>query len=240
MRSIRTLVIDDEPLARAGLVEYLQRIEFLAFAGEASDGLQALQLIQSTKPDLLLLDVQMPGLSGLDLLRSLNQPPCVILTTAHPAFAVESYTLEVTDYLLKPIRFPRFLQAVLRVQQQLNNPQRPAAAVPTTERADHVFIRQEGRIEKIQFSEVQYLESMQNYVKIHTDRGVFVPLLTLKHCLARFPSSNFLQIHKSYAVNLDRVEALAGNQLIVNGQHLPISRSKREEVEQRVLRDRLL
>ncbi|MEL6140054.1 MAG: LytTR family DNA-binding domain-containing protein [Bacteroidota bacterium] len=243
MKPISTLVIDDEPLAREGIREYVDRVDFLSCIGEASDGLAALRMVQEIQPQLLLLDVQMPGLSGIDLIRSLSNPPKVVLTTAHPAFAVEGFELEVVDYLLKPIRFPRFLQAMLRVQQHLTEP----TLVPTNpisketqKEEDHFFVKCESRIEKIFFAEVRFLEAMQNYVKIHTEREVFTALLTLKHCLAQLPSQDFIQIHKSFVVNAQHIGAIEGNQIIIAEQYLPISRSRRAEVEAKVLGDRLL
>jgi len=119
--TLKTLIVDDEPLARGGLSEYVGRVDFLAEVGQAKDGMQAIALLERLEVDLLLLDVQMPGLSGVDLLRSLSRPPGVIFTTAHPGFAVDGFELNAIDYLLKPIPFPRFLRAVLKARERLRD-----------------------------------------------------------------------------------------------------------------------
>jgi DNA-binding LytR/AlgR family response regulator len=243
MTALRTLIVDDEPLAREGLSDYVNQVDFLTEVGQAREGLEALHLLKEHPVDLLLLDIQMPGLSGLDLIRTLRQPPLVILTTAHPSFAVEGFELDVVDYLLKPITFPRFLRAALRAQSRHGGPAAaPAApanpAAPEAE--DHFFVRVDNRVERIRFAEIRYLEAMQNYVRIHTDRGAFLPLLTLKSCLAALPADRFLQVHKSYAVQLARVTAFEGNELHLGEATVPVSRSRRAEVEQRLLGGRLL
>ena len=125
--TLKTLIVDDEPLARTGLSEYVERVDFLTEADQARDGMEALHLIKTLEVDLLLLDVQMPGLSGTELMRSLARPPAVIFTTAHPGFAVEGFELDALDYLLKPISFPRFLRAVLKARDKLLPAAIPAA-----------------------------------------------------------------------------------------------------------------
>lgn len=247
MSVLRTLIVDDEPLAREGLSDYVARVDFLREIGQARDGLEALDLLKRHPADLLLLDVQMPGLSGLDLIRTLRDRPLVILTTAHPSFAVEGFDLEVVDYLLKPITFPRFLRAVNRAQALRTDPPAatgtPAAVTSNTASdtaEDHFFVRVDNRIERIRFDEIRYLEAMQNYVRIHTDRGAFLPLLTLKSCLAALPDERFMRVHKSFAVQLARVTAFEGNELYLGKDAVPVSRSRRGEVERRLLDGRLL
>jgi DNA-binding response OmpR family regulator len=129
MDPIRTIIVDDEPLARTGMSDYLGRLDYLSEVGQARDGIEALNMLQDRRVELMLLDVQMPGLSGVELLRGLRTPPLVIFTTAHPSFAVEGFELEALDYLLKPIPFPRFLQAAQRALDRLRSPGRGAEAI---------------------------------------------------------------------------------------------------------------
>lgn len=243
MHALRTLIVDDEPLARAGMSDYVSRLDWLEEAGQAANGLVALEMIQQQPVDLLLLDVQMPGLSGLDLLRSLTKPPAVILTTAHPDFAVESFDLDVVDYLLKPIAFARFLKAVLRVRERLTE-STSTASLPTNSAPaaspQPLFIKHNGRVEKVAPGAILYVESLENYCQIHTVSGTITALLTLKDLLGALPETDFLQVHRSYVVNLKHVSAGEGNQLVIGQAHVPISRSRRAEVQERIFGGRLL
>ena len=240
MPPLRTLIVDDEPLARAGLSDYLGRLDWLEEAGQCANGLEALDFLGERDVDLLLLDIQMPGLGGLDLLRTLDRPPAVILTTAHPDFALEGFELDVVDYLLKPIAFPRFLKAVLRVRDKRDVTLSPAPAAPPRGPAPPIFIKQDGRTLKVQPADIRYVESVENYCKIHLAGRTLLPLVPLKDLLAALPEGEFMQVHRSYAVNLRYVTALEGNQLVVEGAYVPVSRSRRGEVRERVVGDRLL
>ncbi len=234
---LSTLIVDDEPLARGGLSEFVARVDFLTEAGQCRSGMDALSFLQRQPVDLLLLDVQMPGLNGTDLVRALPEPPAVIFTTAHPSFAVEGFELHAVDYLLKPIGFPRFLRAVLRAREQIAPASAPSS--PALEETD-IFIREDGRVTRLRTAHILYAEAMQNYCRIHTTQGNFLPLLPLSQLLSSLPGDRFTQIHRSYLVNLDRVDGVEGNQVRIGDKRLPISRSKREEVMERLLGDRLL
>lgn len=243
MHALRTLIVDDEPLARAGMSDYVSRLDWLEETGQAANGLVALELLQKSSVDLLLLDIQMPGLSGLDLLRSLSKPPAVILTTAHPDFAVESFELDVVDYLLKPIAFARFLKAVLRARERLTEPTSTAPSPTNSAPAaspEPLYIKHNGRVEKVDPAAVLYVESLENYCQIHTGTGTITALLALKDLLAALPADDFLQVHRSYVVNLRRVSASEGNQLVIGQARVPVSRSRRAEVQERIFGGRLL
>ncbi|CAH1001872.1 Sensory transduction protein LytR [Neolewinella maritima] len=232
---ITTLIVDDEPLARSGLSEFVSRVDFLIEVGQCRNGLEALSFLEQPV-DLLLLDVQMPGLSGTELVRSLSVPPAVIFTTAHPGFAVEGFELEAVDYLLKPISFPRFLRAVLKVKNYA-----PAAppTVPTATPED-IFIREDGRVTRIRVADILYAEAMQNYCRITTTSASYLTLLPLSQLLESLPVDAFVQIHRSYLVHIDAVDGIAGHQVRIGEKLLPISRSNRDSVLRRLLGDRLL
>ncbi len=234
---ITTLTVDDEPLARSGMRDFVRQVEFLEDVGECRNGMEALSFLEQRPVDLLLLDVQMPGLSGTDLVRTLQRPPAVIFTTAHPSFAVEGFELEAVDYLLKPIGFARFLRAVLKVRKGTA----PAVAPPALPPAEEdIFIREDGRVTRIRTGDILYAEAMQNYCRIHTTGASYLPLLPLSQLLDSLPQEDFVQIHRSYLVNLQRVDGVDGNQLRIGNQLLPVSRSRREAVFGRLLGDRLL
>jgi DNA-binding LytR/AlgR family response regulator len=248
---INCLIVDDEPLAREGLENYVRDIDFLRLAGSAPDPLAALPLLEQHSIDLLLLDIEMPKLSGLDFLRSLRQPPLVILTTAYPNYALEGYELEVLDYLLKPITYNRFLQAVLRARRRLQErlPENPIMTAPTvvqqadapeSSSVDHFFIKADGKIERILIAELLYVEAMQNYIQLYTERGRFTTLLSLRELSEKVISPDLMRVHKSYLANLSKVTTIDGRQLCFGDQRIPVSRSKWEKVEQRLLGGQLL
>lgn len=246
--TLRTLIVDDEPLAREGLSEYLGRVDFLEEVGQAKDAMEALTMLSEKQVDLLLLDVQMPGLSGVELLRSLQRPPGVVFTTAHPGFAVEGFELDAIDYLLKPIPFPRFLRAMLKARERLSSAPdlasipspTPAAAPATSSPPEDLFIREEGRVERLLLKDILYAESMQNYCRIHTKDGSHLPLLPLKELREALPATDFFQIHRSYLVHLKAVDAIVGHQVRIGETLLPVSRPNREELERRLVKGKVL
>lgn len=230
--NIRCLIVDDEPLARKGLKEYINDVDFLELAGECDNAVKAAAILQSQHIDLLFLDIQMPRMTGLAFLRSLPQPPLVVLTTAYPEHALESFELDVLDYLLKPIPFERFLKAVLKAKAQLNLRQTPAA--------DWFFIKCDNKLEKIAFSDVLYAEALQNYVAIHTTARKFITYLTFRGVEDYLPADRFVKVHKSFIVAVGKIDSIEGNELLIGGHHIPISRNLKEEVMQKILNNRYL
>ena len=240
---IKCIITDDEPLAREGLAQYVQDIEFLELKGLAENPLEALSLMEQTSIDLIFLDIQMPKLNGLDFLKSLDNPPLVIITTAYPSFALEGYQLDVLDYLVKPITFQRFLKASMKAKKQwelLGNKKTENTQQTKSISKEHFFIKCDGKMERIRFDELLYVESMQNYVCLQTERGKFTTLLTLKNTLSELPSNAFMQVHKSYLVNLEKVQTLGDGHIRINDKLIPISRSRLQEVTQRILGNDLI
>lgn len=241
---INCLIIDDEPLAREGLAQYVGDIDFLQLQGLAEHPLAALTLMAQQPIDLLFLDIQMPKLNGLDFLKSLEHPPLVIITTAYPSFALEGYQLDVLDYLVKPITFQRFLKASMKAKKQfdlIQKPSFPVSSSPIVSNAKtHFFIKCDGKIEKIKFDELLYVESMQNYVCLHTENGKFTTLLTLKSTLSELPSSRFIQVHKSFIINVEKVKTLGEGHVKIKSRLIPISRSRLADVERRIIGDNLI
>lgn len=240
---MKCIITDDEPLAREGLANYVKDIDFLALIGLAENPLETLRLMEETTVDLLFLDIQMPKLNGLDFLKSLDQPPLVIITTAYPSFALEGYQLDVLDYLVKPITFQRFLKACIKAKKQwelLNQPNQIPPSLKKLPQKEHFFIKCEGKLERIRFDELLYVESMQNYVTLQTERGKFTTLLTLKNTLAELPTTSFMQVHKSFIVNLEKVQTMGDGHIRILDKLIPISRSRVQEVTQRILGDDLI
>lgn len=214
---MRCLIVDDEPVAREILRTYIVDTQGLVSAGECEDAMQAIDRLQQESVDVLFLDVNMPKLSGIGLLKSLDVKPQVILTTAYSEYALESYELNVTDYLLKPFSFERFLKAVQKARERIKT-------TSETKQAS-IIIKSDGRTFRVPATDILYLESSGDYVIIHTTNERYTVYDRLKNMLSELPEPNFIQVHKSYAVNIRRIDYLEGNRISVAGQEIPIGKS---------------
>ena len=232
----RCLIVDDEPLAREGLEQYVRKMPGLELTGSCQSAIEALAFLQKEKPDLLFLDIQMPEMTGLELMKALSKPPKVIFTTAYREFAVEGFDLNAVDYLVKPISFERFARAIQKVQH--NQETIPAKTPKKPE--DHIFIKSDGQIIKIPISEIIYAESAKDYVFIHTVSKRYMALLPLKQLEENLPENQFMRVHRSYLVAIAAVDRLEGNYLYIGKTKVPISRSLHDEIYQKVIQGRLL
>jgi DNA-binding LytR/AlgR family response regulator len=227
------LIVDDEPMARKGLEEYVKDVSFLEHAGSCENALKATEFLQHKPVDLLLLDINMPNVTGIEFLRSLENPPMVIFTTAHPDFALESYSLDVLDYLVKPIMPDRFQKATQKAYDyQLLRASSMAAPDFFFIKCDHVF-------EKVQFNDVLYVEAMQNYCILHTPARKLIAYITLSGLEEKLPIAKFMKVHKSFIINLEKITALDRNDLFIGKVQIPVSRSLKEEVMTRVMGNNL-
>jgi two-component system, LytTR family, response regulator len=213
------IIIDDEQHAIDVLEHYVRQIPDLQLLASFTNPLEALQFLNKTPADLLFLDIQMPEISGIDLIRTIPNRTKTILTTAYSEFVTEGFELEVADYLLKPVPFPRFLKAVQRVQLAMtnNNAKEPA---DTGELADdYFFVKTElkGKILKIDFREIDYIEGEKNYVAIHHAAVKTMALLNMKDLEDRLPARYFMRIHRSYIIPLEKIVAIEGNTVSLRG-----------------------
>lgn len=231
--NLRCIVVDDEPIARKGLEEYIAEIPYLDHVGSLESATEAAQFLSNHIVDLMLLDIRMPRLSGIDFLKSIKEPPLVIFTTAFPQYALESYELSVLDYLVKPISVERFKKATQKALDYflLKHPQ----TLP-----DYFFIKCNQQLEKILFNEVLFVEAMQNYCIIHTLTRKLICYITLTAMLEKLPTDRFMKVHKSFIVALDKVMGIEGNVLKVGQMAIPISRSLRQEVTSKITGGNLL
>lgn len=229
---MRCMIIEDEPMARKGLEEYIDEVSFLELVAQCEHPLLAAPLLQQFNPDLLLLDIHMPKLSGIDFLKTLANPPMVIFTTAYPAYAVESYALDVIDYLLKPIPFNRFLKAVNKAHEFYLLKQNAAnlSSVP-----DYFFIKADGKFEKIMFEDLLFAEALQNYVALYTTQRKILTYITLGGLEKQLPPEQFIKVHKSYIVSIAHIKSVEGNMLHIGPHQITISRSLKDEVMKRVV-----
>lgn len=233
MATIKTLAVDDEFLALNLLENFIGQTPDLELVSKERNPLEALKILHSQSVDLLFLDIQMPSLSGNNLLKSLHRPPVTIFTTAYSEYATEAFDLNAVDYLLKPFSFERFLQAVNKAKDQLEL-RRPAldqtAALPVQEQASTFFTAKvDGKIQKIYYREILFIEGMKEYVRVHCTSGRYVILERLHYLEAQLPAE-FVRVHKSYIVAKHQVQSLEGNLLQLGPHKIPLSRSRREEV----------
>lgn len=214
---IRCLIVDDEQHALDILLHYINQTPLLQLVASTTNPLEALQIVATQKIDLIFLDIQMPELSGIDFIRSINGKCKVILTTAYSEFALEGYDLDVVDYLLKPIRLPRFLTAVQKAATALNN--------ITTElnkeqpEDDYIFVKTEskGKLLKINLTDIDYIEGMKNYVAIHSDGKKILVYTSMKDIEERLPGRQFIRVHKSFIIAVDRITGIEGNRVLLKG-----------------------
>jgi len=234
---INCVIVDDEPLAREGMSNYVREVDFLRLAGICENPLELGRLLDQQSVDLIFLDIQMPKMNGLDFLKTVQNPPIVIITTAYPTYAIEGFQLNVLDYLLKPITFDRFFRSVTKAKDYYHLITRSSPSAGST--ADYFFIRCGSKYEKIFFNQILYVEGMQNYITIYTEKGKYITLLYLKNLEQNLDPQSFIRVHKSYIVSIDKIEAIEGNEIFIQSQRIPMSRNYREEVLQRVVTNKL-
>lgn len=232
---INCVIIDDEPLAREGLANYVREVDFLNLGGVGENPLELLHLIDQQKVDLIFLDIQMPKMNGIEFLKIIQKPPMVVITTAYPSYALEGFQLNALDYLLKPITFERFFKAAAKARDYhklLNGDH-------AKQNEDYFFIKCGNKYEKIPFEDILYVEGMQNYVNIYTNQGKFVTMLSLKSLEENLNERSFIRIHKSYIVAVNKINGIEGNEIFIQSNRIPISRNYRQEVLEKVVSKRL-
>ena len=239
---INCIIIDDEPLARKGLSEYIADVEFLRLAGEYDNPLKAAEIISKGEIQLLFLDIQMPKITGLDFMRTLQKPVPAIFTTAYPQYALDGFELNALDYLVKPISFDRFLKAALRAREyyevrEKNDLDKDEVAGTA---ADHFFIKADNKLVKVAFDDILFIEALQNYVVVHTSDKKLITYLTFKSVEEYLPSSQFIKVHKSFIVSASKVDSIDGNEIRAGQHHIPISRNLKDEVMEKLLKGKFL
>lgn len=236
---LQCIIIDDEPIARRGLEEYINEVEFLHLAGAFENPLKAADTLVSRPVDLIFLDIQMPKMTGLDFIKSLSKRPMVIFTTAYPQYAVEGFELNAVDYLVKPFSFDRFWKAVLKAKG-IAEVKTESPAPSSGEGPDYFFIKADNKLVKINYDDILFVEALQNYVSVNTKEKKYITYLTFKAVEDHLPTGRFLKIHKSYIVSVAKIDSIEGNMVRVGSHELPISRSSKEEVLEKILQNKYL
>ncbi len=224
---ITCLIVEDEPLARNLLTEYVQKVPYLKLIQASSNPLAALEILRKEQVDLLFLDIQMPELTGISLLKTLQKKPFVVLTTAYSQYALEGYELDVVDYLLKPITFERFVKAVEKVNQRMGSPERIPVDTKKEEQT-YVFVKDGTRLVKVAFDNILFVEGMKDYVTIHMRGQKITTLQRLKVLEDQLPANKFIRVHHSYIVAIEAIDAVHKGEIRIGNEHIPISESYRK------------
>ena len=228
MGEVKCLIIDDEPLAQDVIENYLESFSFMRLIAKCDNALIALKWIKKQKIDLIFLDVSMPFISGIDFMRTLRNPPTIILTTAHKEFAVESYELNVLDYLLKPISFERFLKAINKLNIDTSEIIKPG--IIDIKNDSFIYVKSEKKNVKILLKDILFIESLKDYIKIHTIDKTIVTQVPISTIEQRLPD-NFLRIHRSFIVAKDKITAYTQHDLEIGKFQIPIGRNYKAIVQ---------
>jgi DNA-binding LytR/AlgR family response regulator len=227
--NLNCLIVDDEPLARQLVTEYVKKVPFLNLVKACSSPLEAIEVLRNHPVELLFLDIQMPEITGMTFLKTLQKRPMVILTTAYSEYALESYDLDVVDYLLKPITLERFLRAVDKASERLAAPPVPSREKPGQEPAQpFVFVKDGTKLVKVRWADILYVEGLKDYVTIHTRQQKIVSLQRLKTLEETLPQDQFIRIHNSYIIALQAIDTIHKDKVQIGTVFLPISDSYRK------------
>lgn len=237
MTKLKCIAVDDEPLALDIIEDYISKVPFLELVKRTENAIEALQLVQAGDIDVVFLDVQMPDLTGIQFLKIAGGKSNFILTTAYSQYALESYDLNVSDYLLKPIAFDRFYKAVEKVLHQVRPAEaQEAASVPApkietqeTPIQDYIFVKTEHKIQKIHLEDILYIEGLKDYISIFTKSERVITLQNMKKMEETLPKSQFIRVHKSYIISLDKIESIERSRIAISGKTIPIGDTFREE-----------
>jgi two-component system, LytTR family, response regulator len=230
--NLKCLIVEDEPLARNLMIEYVKKVSYLQLVDACSNPLAALEVLRNNEIDILFLDIQMPEITGITLLKTLKKKPLVILTTAYSEYAIESYELDVVDYLLKPITFDRFLKAVDKASQR-----DVQKVVPSSEKTDStpnpfVFVKDGTKLVKVRWADILYVEGLKDYVTIHTPTQKVITLQRLKVLETQLPADKFIRVHHSYIVALSAIDAIHKGEIQIGKALIPISDSYKKSFKE--------
>jgi len=233
---LKCIAVDDEPLALDIIADYVAKVPFLELVKRTESAIEAMQLVQEGNIDLVFLDIQMPELTGIQFLKIAGNKASYILTTAYSQYALESYDLNVSDYLLKPIAFDRFYKAVEKVRNQHQKqeavvaPQtpEPIAVQSTSQIQDFIFVKTEHKIQKIELDDICYIEGLKDYISIFTKTERVITLQNMKKMEETLPKENFIRVHKSYIIAVDKIESIERSRISIAGKTIPVGDTYRE------------
>lgn len=226
---MRCIIVDDEPLAIEVIESHLSKLDDVEIIATCTNALKAFEILQKESVDLIFLDIQMPKLTGIDFLKTLQHPPKVIFTTAYRDYALESYELDAIDYLLKPISFDRLLKAIGKVYGQITNTT-PNVTSTITENGDHIYVKADKKMVKIKLDEVLHIESLKDYVRIKTINKTIITHQKISHLEEKLAKNDFLRVHRSYIIATSKVDSFSGAIIEIGGTEIPIGRNYKNQV----------
>ncbi len=228
---IRCMIVDDEEMSRQILLKFVEQTEFLECVGSYSNAIEASNILRKDPVDVIFLDVEMPEMSGLDLIKTLVSRPQIILTTSKEKYAVEAFEQEVTDYIVKPINYARFVKAATKVKDKLDS---EGANTITEENDNSLFIKVDSRYVKLDKHEINYIEALRDYVVINTDKKKYTVFSTMKGIEKNLPSKEFARVHRSFIIRIDKILDIEDNNLVINNKIIPIGPSYKSELMKRL------
>lgn len=231
---IKCLIIDDEPLAINVIKNHLEHIENFELINTFSNPIEGLNFLKNNSIDVIFLDINMPVLDGINFIKSIENPPLLVITSAYDQFAIETYELDVLDYLVKPIEFPRLMKAINKINKRLESTNK----IPQENSKENLFIFvkiDKKKMKKIFLNEILVIESLKDYLKINTLTGRYIIHSTLADFTSLLPERDFIRIHRSYTVAIDKIDAVEGNSIEIEGLRYVIGRSYIDEVKQKIL-----
>ncbi len=234
---ITCIIVDNEPLNLEIMEEFISKIEYLQLLSKCENAFEALDFLQSNHVDLMFSDIQMPKINGLELVNSLPNPPAIIFATAFSDYALNGFDLGIIDYLLKPISFQRFLKASNKAKAVIEQKKLKSKPESTTNENIHLFIKENDKLIKVLYRDINYIEAMGDYIKINTTNGMLVTYSTLKGFEERLSQSKFVRTHKSFIIQINAIKSISGNTVILNnGIAIPISKNYKEAFQAAVLK----
>ncbi len=235
---MKCIIVDDESLARQGIELHVNDTPFLEIVGQFENAMLASDFLSNNEVNLIFLDIEMPGLNGLDFLRALKGDYFVILTTAYPQFALEAFELQVVDYLVKPISFQRFHKSVTKAKEfwELSKQQSEVESIED----DFVYIKSDRKYVKLFFKDIKYIKGLKDYVMIHTDVKKYATAMNVKTILAQLPSDIYARVSKSYIININRIQSIEVDSIYVDGEEIPLGMSYKEAFLREYVQGRLL
>ena len=238
---MRCLIIDDEPLAIKVIESYIDQIEGMEVVATCSNPLEVISILSKHSIDLVFLDIEMPNLTGIDLVKTIENMPQFIFTTAYPQYALDGFNLNATDYLVKPIPFHRFLKAISRVRAKYQLEKNftvntSSAGLPETPQNSFIFVKSEYENIKINTDDILYIQGLKDYIKIYTINSpkAILTLMSFKSILEKLPNKDFLRVHKSYIINIQQIKALQKTKVIVGNVQIPIGDTFKARVLERL------
>ena len=237
---LNCIIVDDEPVARKVLEEYIEDVDFLQLAGKAENPAKAVVMLENNKVDLMFLDINMPKMNGIEFLRSSTALPLTIMTTAYTEYAIEGFELNVIDYLIKPFSYERFLKASTKAKEYNELKNKQTEKISKEPGFNYFFVKCDGRIEKIMFDELIYVEAMKNYVVLHSEDRKLIVYITIKGIAEQLPDGIFLKIHKSTIININKIKSIEGNEINMGKAKVTISQNLHENVMKEILKDKMI